>query len=315
MTHLKRARYCGRKPAFLLAFLALIVVSTHGFIAPGIPSCPLEQPGARTFEGALTERGSPQRKGRVQGRKALSKDDGNGSKDKQDQTIDVQDRDWREFRMQLVRRFSDSPHSSHPNKASWTQDQWAHEIGEVERGCLLLATEDLTPGPWSGTTVLILDHKDEVGTTGLVFNRRSEVCLNAVAGLKPETIQVFGESKLYYGGPMGTDSIFTLHSVDSVDAKEIVSPQIFMGGLEQLTQLGKQGQLDRSQVKLIYGHASWGPGQLQEELDHQQWFLAAAAPELVTKAVDPNSSVWCQILHLMGGKYAEIAWRNGGLIM
>jgi putative AlgH/UPF0301 family transcriptional regulator len=55
-------------------------------------------------------------------------------------------------------------------KRLWTPTRWAHEIGTVEQGCLLLAHESLQGTFWQ-TVVLILEHDDETGTVGIVLNR------------------------------------------------------------------------------------------------------------------------------------------------
>ncbi|CAM9812679.1 unnamed protein product [Choristocarpus tenellus] len=73
---------------------------------------------------------------------------------------------------------------------------------------------------------------------------------------------------------------------------------------------GCQGLVDPSHVKFEHGYSSWVAGQLEDELHYQQWFIASAAPELITRIVRHDQTLWHEILNLMGGEYAEVARRN-----
>ena len=48
--------------------------------------------------------------------------------------------------------------------------RWAHEIDHIEPGCVLIANEKLG-GVFHQTVVLIVDHHEKTGTTGVVINR------------------------------------------------------------------------------------------------------------------------------------------------
>jgi len=48
--------------------------------------------------------------------------------------------------------------------------RWAHEIPHIEPGCVLLANEKLG-GVFHQTVVLIIDHHEKTGSTGVVINR------------------------------------------------------------------------------------------------------------------------------------------------
>jgi putative transcriptional regulator len=48
--------------------------------------------------------------------------------------------------------------------------RWAHEIQHIESGCVLIANEKLG-GVFHQTVVLVVDHHEKVGTTGVVINR------------------------------------------------------------------------------------------------------------------------------------------------
>jgi len=48
--------------------------------------------------------------------------------------------------------------------------RWAHPISHIEQGCVLVANEKLG-GVFHQTVVLIVDHHDKSGTTGVIINR------------------------------------------------------------------------------------------------------------------------------------------------
>lgn len=48
--------------------------------------------------------------------------------------------------------------------------RWAHPLGHVESGCVLVANEKLG-GVFHQTVVLIIDHHEKIGSTGMIINR------------------------------------------------------------------------------------------------------------------------------------------------
>jgi len=55
-------------------------------------------------------------------------------------------------------------------KAKIDKHRWAHEISHVEPGCVLIANEKLG-GVFHQTVVLIVEHHENSGSTGVVINR------------------------------------------------------------------------------------------------------------------------------------------------
>ncbi len=54
--------------------------------------------------------------------------------------------------------------------ANISAHRWAHQISHIEQGCILVANEKLG-GVFHQTVVLIVDHHEKSGTTGVVINR------------------------------------------------------------------------------------------------------------------------------------------------
>eukprot|EP00953_Heterococcus_sp_UTEX-ZZ885_P017432 9756-Heterococcus_DN1.PRE.1 len=111
-------------------------------------------------------------------------------------------------------------------KRLWTQTRWAHEIGTVEQGCLLLAHESLQGTFWQ-TVVLILEHDDETGTVGIVLNRPTKKRIAALPGLGKDMVNTLGACTVYYGGPVGGNEMTVLHSVAQAQASSTTPALMF----------------------------------------------------------------------------------------
>ena len=56
------------------------------------------------------------------------------------------------------------------SKVRLDKRKWAHPISHIEQGCVLVANEKLG-GVFHQTVVLIVDHNDSTGSTGIIINR------------------------------------------------------------------------------------------------------------------------------------------------
>ena len=59
---------------------------------------------------------------------------------------------------------------SEPQQIEINKHRWAHPLGHVESGCVLVANEKLG-GVFHQTVVLIIDHHEKIGSTGMIINR------------------------------------------------------------------------------------------------------------------------------------------------
>jgi putative transcriptional regulator len=58
-------------------------------------------------------------------------------------------------------------------------------------------------------------------------------------------------------------------------------------------------------ARVFAGYAGWGPGQLEEELEREDWILEEAERDEVFTA-DPDA-LWRAVLERKGGQYALVA--------
>ena len=152
---------------------------------------------------------------------------------------------------------------------------------ESLRGKLLLSAPNLFDPNFRRTVLLIAEHTPE-GAMGLVLNRPAEVTVGeAVPDLA--WLAEGMEEPVYAGGPVATDSVIVVAEFDDPD--ELAAA------------------VRRSRV--FAGHAGWGPGQLDAEMDENSWIVESALPEDVFTE-DPDA-LWSAVMRRKGREYRLLA--------
>jgi putative transcriptional regulator len=144
------------------------------------------------------------------------------------------------------------------------------------------------------TVVLVLEHTED-GAVGLVLNRPSETQVDDavpdLAGLgEPEDV-------VHLGGPVSPDSVIVLGRFeDPQEAASIVLDDVGIVDPDVESP-------DLRAARVYAGHAGWGPGQLDGELEQEAWIVETA------HADDPfeEGDLWSEVLDRKGGGYALLA--------
>jgi putative transcriptional regulator len=171
---------------------------------------------------------------------------------------------------------------------------------ESARGQLLIAGPALADPNFWRTVVLIVEHSDE-GAFGLVLNRPSET---SVGDAVPELDELVDpEEPLFIGGPVQPSSVVVLgHFEDAGDAALMAFDDVGVLGTGSSPQELSAGL---RAGRAFVGHAGWGAGQLESELERGDWILEAA------RVNDAFSStprgLWSSVLTRKGGSYALVA--------
>jgi putative transcriptional regulator len=171
---------------------------------------------------------------------------------------------------------------------------------ESVRGQLLVAGPALLDPNFWRTVVLVVEHNDE-GALGLVLNRPSETSVGeAVPQL--ETL-LDSDQRLFIGGPVQPSAVIVLAEFeDATDAALIAFDDVGVLGTgpssDELTAGVRSG-------RAFLGHAGWGPGQLDGELERDDWILEPARLDDAFSA-DPKA-LWSEVLTRKGGSYALVA--------
>jgi putative transcriptional regulator len=161
------------------------------------------------------------------------------------------------------------------------------------RGQLLIASPSLYDY-FRRAVVLVIEHDDE-GAMGVILNRPSDSTVNEVV---PELAELARNDEFVrVGGPVGERSVVALG--DFADPDE-ASTSVF-GPVGVIDPDGPTPSL--RQVRVFAGHAGWGPGQLDDELEQEAWIVAPAEPG------DPfyDGDLWPVALERKGGSYSLLA--------
>jgi putative transcriptional regulator len=168
------------------------------------------------------------------------------------------------------------------------------------RGQLLIAGATLPDPNFSRTVVLICEHTED-GALGLILNRPGDLVVGDVAGeLGPLT----GEgATIGEGGPVQPEALLVLAEFDDPAhaGLPVLGPVGLMGESSEIEDL--IGATRRARV--FHGYAGWGPGQLDAELERDDWFVAPAG---IDDIFDTDAEeLWRRVLARKGGHFALVA--------
>jgi putative transcriptional regulator len=148
--------------------------------------------------------------------------------------------------------------------------------------------------------VLVCEHGEE-GALGLVLNRPGELVVGESA---PELAELTGDdAAIDSGGPVQPNALLVLAEFDDAS----------MAGLCVLDNVGLVGDGSEMEdlvegtrrVRVFAGYAGWGPGQLDAELEREDWFVAPAG---VDDIFNPDADeLWGRVLARKGGHFALVA--------
>lgn len=165
------------------------------------------------------------------------------------------------------------------------------------RGRLLVASTSLVDPNFANAVVLVLAHGDE-GALGVVLNRPTEV---AVADTLEGWDQLASDPPvIFQGGPVALDSVIGVGRVLAGERDPGIQEVTGRIGVVDLDRDAASSNLEA--VRLFAGHAGWGPGQIEDEIDEGSWFVVDAEPDDVTTA-DPGE-LWRGVLVRQGGVFA-----------
>lgn len=166
---------------------------------------------------------------------------------------------------------------------------------------LLIAGPTLIDPNFARTVVLIAAHSEE-GAMGVVLNRPSDTAVTEAAPELDELVDDDGEP-VFAGGPVQPEGVIVLAEFeDPAQAAALVLGDIgFLAAGDET--VAPPGGTRRARV--FAGHAGWGPGQLESELERDDWIVEPAETEDLF-APEP-AGLWGTVLERKGGRYALLA--------
>jgi putative transcriptional regulator len=166
------------------------------------------------------------------------------------------------------------------------------------QGQLLVASPSLHDPNFRRTVVLVTEHGEQ-GAAGLVLNRPSDA---AVQDVVPQLEWLAApEERVFIGGPVEQNAVLVLAEFEDPDD----SPVTVFGDLGFVALDDEDDAAPVRRRRIFAGYAGWGEGQLEEELDRDDWILEPALPDDVF--ADDADGLWGGVLRRKGGVFELVA--------
>lgn len=161
-------------------------------------------------------------------------------------------------------------------------------------GSLLIAAPDMPDPNFQRAIIYVIEH-DPSGSLGVVITRRSET---PVDGILPAWADLCAPPAVFHiGGPVKPDTGIALAVLESgVDGRRLEGLQRIEGRVH-VVDLDSDPEFLRDRIegmRVFVGYTGWAPGQLQDELDRGDWYVAPSLPsDLLAPA---RTDVWGAVL-------------------
>lgn len=149
-------------------------------------------------------------------------------------------------------------------------------------GQMLVATPVIDTGCFQKSVVYVFAHNEE-GAMGLIVNQPLELINYAalIEGLDVSEEAAKQDLPVYFGGPCERARGFVVHTVDYYrDFSLARSGELAVTASSAILNDIVAGK-GPAKSALIVGHAGWGPGQLEAEIEQNSWITVPATADLI----------------------------------
>ncbi|MDG1175174.1 MAG: YqgE/AlgH family protein [Flavobacteriales bacterium] len=176
----------------------------------------------------------------------------------------------------------------------------------LEKGRVIISDPFINDDYFSKSVILLCETNDK-GAFGLVLNNYIDENLSDfMVKFKDVDCKDF---KISLGGPVDVDSIYYIHTrpdliLDSIE----VYQNIYLGNgenFDQIAELISNGSLSNNEIKFCLGYSGWTPGQLEEELERNSWFVGNVSQKSLMEYHE--SDLWKKTLEQMSEKHRVIS--------
>lgn len=174
------------------------------------------------------------------------------------------------------------------------EDFIAPAAQRVRAGTLLLANTDLLEPTFRRSVIYIVEHNDG-GTLGVVLNRPSET---AVYNVLPQWAKLAAKPKtMFIGGPVKRDAALCLATLRvGVEAAGIPGLRHVQGRMVMVDLDADPEPLAPvlEGVRIFAGYSGWTIGQLEGEIERDDWIVLSALPSDVL--IETRVDLWARVL-------------------
>ncbi|MHB8262877.1 MAG: YqgE/AlgH family protein [Acidimicrobiales bacterium] len=184
-------------------------------------------------------------------------------------------------------------------------------------GRLLVASPKLVDSNFDRSVVLLLEHRPE-GALGVIINQPTISRVRDVLSTRWEAHVILAPPPLVFaGGPVSPGAAIGLGRCSDLDVMKMLDGASSFGEKVWVSYLFNDicvvdlsaspedlgTQLDG--VRIYFGYAGWGPGQLEDEIESGAWMAVESVTDDVFTARPEH--LWHDVLFRQGGDLAMMA--------
>ena len=185
------------------------------------------------------------------------------------------------------------------NAGPWPKNYYKGKFYDSVKDFFLVASKTMKDPRFKNTVIVMLDN-DEKGALGLVVNKPlASVPLSSLIHKSRKTTATQKELfnvkiPVYWGGPVNENKILILHSQEykNETTKNFKNLSI-SSDYKILFEIADKKGPKKSLV--ILGFSSWGPGQLEGEMEIDEWVLSEINTDLIFEM--HNSKKWLNAIN------------------
>ena len=166
--------------------------------------------------------------------------------------------------------------------------------GPPKPGAVLVANPGSFDHYFMDSLVLILDHDEAKGTSGVLLNHETPWQVEDMT----TALTSFAANTVFLGGERGSDTMIMLHNQQRLPGAREVCDGLWIGGVQAANEAVSRGDNAPSQFKFFYKSSEWLPRVLTQELEAGQWQLATLSPSLLF-AQRGHKSLWDKVRGLL----------------
>ena len=165
------------------------------------------------------------------------------------------------------------------------------------RGKILISEPFLCDATFGRSVVLLVDHTSE-GSMGLIMNKQLPLLVNDVV----KEFKYLEDIPLYKGGPIGTDTLFYLHTLSQLPGALPVSNGLYLNGdFDEIKKYILQGNKISECIRFFLGYSGWDSEQLNNEIRENTWLVSEEEKSYLMK--NNIKDMWRTALEKLGSKY------------
>lgn len=166
---------------------------------------------------------------------------------------------------------------------------------EVRPGNILIAKPFWQDDNYKRSVIFLLEH-DRTGSAGLIVNKPSTLSIHDAL---PELNVLY---PLYFGGPSEIKTVSYVHNNSNVPDAVYIGNDLFWGGdYDSLVEMINSRKVSLKHIKFCAGFVHWSPGELEEELADEKWWMDEINPSELFST--PPDDLWSFKLIASGHLY------------